>query len=90
MSVKVQIPTPLRPNTGGQAFVEVVASTVGEALAKLIEAHPAMGSKLFVNGNIRQYVNILVNDEDIRYLENLATPAKEGDEVAIIPAVAGG
>ena len=90
MSVKIQILTPLRPNTGGQAVVEVIASTVGEALAKLIEAHPAMGSKLFVNGNIRQYVNILVNDEDVRYLEDLATPVKEGDEIAIIPAVAGG
>ena len=90
MSVRVQIPTPLRPNAGGQAVVEVAASTVGESLAKLIEIHPAMGGKLFDNGNLRRFVNIYVNDEDIRYLENLATPVKEGDEIAIIPAVAGG
>ena len=90
MSVRVQIPTPLRPNAGGQAVVEVAASTVGESLAKLIEIHPAMGDKLFDNGNLRRFVNIYVNDEDIRYLENLATPIKEGDEIAIIPAVAGG
>ena len=90
MSVRVQIPTPLLPNAGGQAVVEVAASTVGESLAKLIEIHPAMGGKLFDNGNLRRFVNIYVNDEDIRYLENLATPIKEGDEIAIIPAVAGG
>ena len=90
MSVRVQIPTPLRPNAGGQAVVEVAASTVGESLAKLIEIHPAMGGKLFDNGNLRRFVNIYVNDEDIRYLENLATPVKEGDEIGIIPAVAGG
>ena len=90
MSVRVQIPTPLRPNAGGQAVVEVAASTVGESLAKLIEIHPAMGGKLFDNGHLRRFVNIYVNDEDIRYLENLATPIKEGDEIAIIPAVAGG
>ncbi len=90
MSVRVQIPTPLRPNSGGQAVVEVSATTVGESLAKLIEIHPALGGKLFENGNLRRFVNIYVNDEDIRYLENLATPIKEGDEIAIIPAVAGG
>ncbi|MCY2946255.1 MAG: MoaD/ThiS family protein [Planctomycetota bacterium] len=90
MSVQVQIPTPLYPDAGGQAVVEVIASTVGESLAKLIEIHPAMGSKLFENGKVRRFVNIFVNREDIRYLENLATPVKEGDEIGIIPAVAGG
>ena len=90
MSVKVEIPGPLRQDAGGQAIVEVVASTVGESLAKLFEIHPAMGGKLFENGEVRRFVNIFVNCEDIRYLENLATPIKEGDEIAIIPAVAGG
>ena len=90
MSVRVQIPTPLRPNAGGQAVVEVAASTVGESLAKLIEIHPAMGGKLFDNGNLRRFVNIYVNDEDIRYLENLATPIKEGDKIGIILAESGG
>ncbi len=90
MSVKVQIPTPLRQATGGQDVVEVAASTVGESLAKLIEIYPVMGGKLFENGKVRRYVNIILNDEDVRYLEDLATPVKEGDSVAIIPAVAGG
>lgn len=90
MSVRVQIPTPLRPSAGDQATVEVTASNVGEALNKLIEVHPAMGGKLFDNGKLRRFVNIYVNDEDIRYLELLETAIKDGDEVAIIPAVAGG
>ena len=90
MPVTVQIPAPLRQIAGGQAFVEVAASTVGESLAKLFEVHPTMGGKLFDNGKLRRHVNIFVNDEDIRYLEDLATPVKEGDEIGIIPAVAGG
>ncbi len=90
MSVRVHIPTPLRPNAGGQAIVEVDANTVGESLARLVEIHPAMGGKLFENGNLRRFVNIYVNDEDIRYLENLETQTKKDDEIAIIPAVAGG
>ncbi len=90
VQVRVEIPPPLRPDAGGQAVVEVAATTVGESLAKLFEIHPAMGSKLFENGKVRRFVNIFVNREDIRYLENLATPVKEGDEIGIIPAVAGG
>jgi len=90
MAVKVHIPTPLRPQAGDQAVVEVSAGNVGEALARLIDIHPAMGGKLFDNGNLRRFVNIYVNDEDIRYLEQLSTAVKDGDEVAIIPAVAGG
>lgn len=90
MAVKVHIPTPLRPQAGDQAVVEVDATSVGEALKKLIEIHPAMGGKLFENGNLRRFVNIYVNDEDVRYLEQLETVIKGGDEVAIIPAVAGG
>jgi molybdopterin synthase sulfur carrier subunit len=90
MSVRVQIPTPLRPSAGDQATVEVTATKVGDALNHLIEIHPAMGGKLFDNGKLRRFVNIYVNDEDIRYLEMLDTAIKDGDEVAIIPAVAGG
>ncbi len=90
MAVKVSIPTPLRPQANDQATVLVEAANVAEALKKLIEIHPAMGSKLFENGNLRRFVNIFVNDEDVRYLEQLETVVKDGDEVAIIPAVAGG
>lgn len=90
MAVKVHIPTPLRPQAGDQAVVEVDATSVGEALKKLIEIHPAMGGKLFENGNLRRFVNIYVNDEDVRYLEQLETVIKVGDEVAIMPAVSGG
>jgi len=90
MAVKIQIPTPLWPHAGNLASVEVNAKTVGEALAELCKLHPAMDQRLFDNGQLRRFVNIFINDEDMRYLENLATPVKDGDEVAIIPAVAGG
>jgi len=90
MPVKVQIPTPLRPHAGNQATVQVQASTVKEALDGLCKIHPSMEQRLFDNGQLRRFVNIFINDEDIRYLDNLATAVKDGDEVAIIPAVAGG
>lgn len=90
MTVKVQIPTPMRPHTDNLAIVNVHATTVGEALADLCKLHPAMEQRLFDNGQLRRFVNIFINDEDIRYLDNLATPVKDGDDVAIIPAVAGG
>ena len=90
MSVQVQIPHLLRPDTGGQAFVEVAASTVGESFAKLFEIYPFIDGRLFDNGKVKRFVNIYVNDEDIRYLENLATPIKEGDKIGIILAESGG
>ena len=90
MAVKIQIPTPLRPHANNLASVKVSANTVGEALGELCKLHPAMEQRLFDNGQLRRFVNIFINDEDMRYLDNLATPVKDGDEVAIIPAVAGG
>jgi MoaD family protein len=90
MAVIIQIPTPVRPNSGILASIEVCDNTVGEALSELCKLHPAMEQRLFDNGQLRRFVNIFINDEDMRYLENLATPVKDGDEVAIIPAVAGG
>jgi len=90
MSVKVEIPHLLRPDAGGQAFVKVVASTVGESFAKLFEIYPFIDGRLFDNGKVKRFVNIYVNDEDIRYLENLATPIKEGDKIGIILAESGG
>ena len=90
MAIKVQIPTPMREQAGGSAEVEVSGGTVKAALDDLIQKYPALGAKLFDNGRLRPYVNVFVNDEDIRYLDDLDTPVKDGEIVALIPAVAGG
>ncbi len=86
----VRIPTPLRPQAGGQDKVEASGATVGEVLADLGRQHPAIQERLFEGAEIRRFVNIYVNNEDVRYLEDLETPVAEKDEVSIIPAVAGG
>lgn len=90
MSVKVQIPTPMRQHTDSQATVEASGATVQAVLDQLGAKYPALTQRLFKDGQLKQFVNLYVNDEDVRYLDNLATPVKDGDEVAIIPAVAGG
>ena len=77
-------------DTAGQAVVEAVGTTVQATLDHLSQKFPALQTKLFDGGRVRQYVNLYLNDEDIRYLDNLATPVKDGDELSIIPAVAGG
>jgi molybdopterin converting factor small subunit len=86
----VRIPTPLRPHAGGQDRVEASGATVGELLADLGATYPALRDRLFDGDELRRFVNVYVNDEDIRYLDELATPVAEKDEVSIIPAVAGG
>jgi MoaD family protein len=90
MVIKVQIPTPMREQAGGQSEVEVSGGTVKAALDDLVRRHPGLGAKLFDNGRLRPYVNVFVNDEDIRYLDDLDTAVKDGEVVALIPAVAGG
>ncbi len=90
MSIKVHIPTPMRPHTDGQAIVESAGGTVRELLDNLGAKYPGIAGRLFENGQVRRFVNVYLNDEDIRYLDNLATAVKDGDEVSIIPAVAGG
>lgn len=90
MAIRVQIPTPMREQSGGQAEVEVKAATVKDALADLIRQYPAMEGKLFDKGKLRPFVNVFVNEEDIRYLDDLETPITDGVVVALIPAVAGG
>ena len=90
MAIKVQIPTPMREQTGGKAEVEVTGGTVKAALDDLLRQYPAVGPKLFDGGKLRPYINVFVNDEDIRYLDELDTPVKDGEIVALIPAVAGG
>ncbi len=90
MAVKVQIPTPMRQHTEGQAVVEVGGATVQAVLDDLGQKYPGITSRLFDNGQLRRFINLYVNDEDVRYLDNLATPVKDGDTLDIIPAVAGG
>jgi MoaD family protein len=90
MAVKVQIPTPMRQHTEGQAVVEVGGATVQAVLDNLGQKYPGLVSRIFENGQLRRFVNLYLNEEDVRYLDNLATPVKDGDELAIIPAVAGG
>ncbi|RAL25439.1 molybdopterin synthase sulfur carrier subunit [Lujinxingia litoralis] len=91
MTVSIRIPTPLRKFTEGQETVSVEASTVGEALTQLAEAHPGLKSKIFGNdGSVRRFVNIFANEEDIRFQDKLETPLSQGDTVSIVPAIAGG
>ncbi len=90
MAVKIMIPGPMRQHTGGLAVVEAQGATVQEVLADMGAKHPAVTARLFDGANVRRFINVYVNDEDIRYLQNLATATKDGDELAIIPAVAGG
>jgi molybdopterin synthase sulfur carrier subunit len=90
MPIKVQIPTPMRQHTGGATTVEVSGGTVRAALDDLCAKHSGIAGRLFDNGQVRRFVNIYLNDEDVRYLDNMQTPTKDGDELSIIPAVAGG
>ena len=90
MSVRVHIPTPMRQHTQGQGVVEVSGSTVQGALDDLGKKYDGITQRVFENGQVRRFVNVYLNDEDIRYLDNLATPVKDGDELSITPAVAGG
>ena len=86
----IRIPTPLRPHAGGLDRVEVSGSTVSEVLGNLVAQHPALRERLFDGAELRRFVNVYVNNEDIRYLDDLASPVAAADEVSIIPAVAGG
>jgi len=90
MSIRIHIPTPMRQHTQGQAVVDASGTTVQAALDDLGQKYPAISQRIFEKGQLRRFVNVYVNDEDIRYLDNLATAVKDGDEVSIIPAVAGG
>lgn len=91
MSVSIRIPTPLRKLTLEQELVEVDAGTVGSAFAQLQSRFPGIQERLLdENGQVRRFVNVYVNEEDIRFLQNNDTPLKPGDQVSIIPAIAGG
>lgn len=91
MTVHLQIPTPLRKHTGGQRDLKLAGSTVGEVLQCLVETHPDISPRLFTEENrLNRFVNVYVNEEDIRFLENLQTPLREGDTLSLVLAVAGG
>ncbi len=91
MAVKIRIPTPLRKLTQEQELVEVAPGTIGSALEELQGRFPGIRERLVDDsGQVRRFVNIYVNEEDIRFLQNQETPIQAGDEVSIIPAIAGG
>ena len=91
MPTKVRIPTPLRKLTNNEEMVEVSAGTVGGAITELQSRYPGIKERLVdENGVVRRFVNVYVNEEDIRFLQNQQTPLKDGDELSIIPAIAGG
>lgn len=91
MSNTIHIPTPLRPFTDAHESVEVSGATVGELLADLTTRYSGLRKHLYADdGRLRNFVNVYLNDEDIRYLEREKTPVKPGDALSIVPSVAGG
>ena len=91
MSVTVRIPTQLRTLTGGAGELQLEGTTVGEVLKALDAAHPGMADRLFDEaGGLRRFVNVFLDEEDVRFLSGLATPLSGGQTVSIVPAVAGG
>ena len=91
MPVRVRIPTPLRKLTANQDIVAVHGATVREIIGKLEKQFPGVRERLCdKQGQVRRFVNVYANDEDIRFLQGLDTPVKDGDEITIVPALAGG
>ena len=88
---QVRIPPVLRGSAGGNKQVELEGATVGEVLGQLVERFPALRDQLFTaDGELNRFVNVYLNDEDVRYLSELATPAAEHDTIVVLPAMAGG
>ena len=88
---KIHIPTPLRQYVGKQASVDVSGATVGEAMNALVAQQPHLRKHLYTDdGKLRAFVNLYLNDEDIRYLQKEATALKDGDNISIVPSIAGG
>jgi MoaD family protein len=90
VAVVVRIPAQLRPLTGGEGETEVEASSVGEALEALFERYDGLRDRITEDGELRRFVNVYAGGEDIRFGKGLDTPLGDGDEVTILPAVAGG
>jgi molybdopterin converting factor small subunit len=88
---QIQIPSPLRQYVGKQATINVPAASVGEALKNLVAQHPDLKRHLYTDeGKLRAFVNVYVNDEDMRYLQKEATTLQDGDTISIVPSIAGG
>ncbi len=90
MAVEVRIPTILRTYTDGEKSVEGTGSTLSEVIDGLEAAHPGIKERLIEDGDLRRFVNVYVNDEDVRFTGGLETSVSDGDQVVVLPAVAGG
>lgn len=90
MAITVRIPTPLRTLTAGKEAVQVEGKSVRDLIDSLETAHPGMKDRLMDEKGVRRFVNLYVGDEDIRFLDGLETELKDGEEVSIVPAIAGG
>ena len=90
MAIEVRIPTILRTYTEGQKSVEVSGATLAELLSDLDSRHSGLRDRLVDGSGLRRFVNVYLNDEDVRFLGGLATPVADGDTVTVLPAVAGG
>lgn len=91
MSVTVRIPTPLRKLTGDQELVQAEGTTIGAILQSLEQSFPGLQERICdESGQVRRFVNIFLNDEDIRFLQQQETPVNDHDEISIVPAIAGG
>lgn len=90
MAATVRIPTPLRSHTGGKDAVDAEGATIKDVIDNLEKAHPGIKEKLVDDKGVRRFVNIFVGDEDIRFMDGIDTKVKDGDEISIIPAIAGG
>jgi molybdopterin synthase sulfur carrier subunit len=91
VSIKVRIPSPLRSFTDGADVLQLEGGNVGDVLGQLTTRAAGIEKRLFKSpGELNRFVNVYVNDEDIRFLENLSTAVKTGDEISIVPAIAGG
>ena len=90
MSVDIRIPTILRPYTKDQKSVQAEGATLAALISDLDAKYPGIGERLLENGSLRRFINIYINDEDVRFLGSLDAQIKDGDSVTILPAVAGG
>ena len=90
MAIEVRIPTILRTYTGGEKAVNADGATLSALIDSLEANHPGIKDRLVDNGDLRRFVNIYINDEDVRFLGSLEAPVAEGDAVTVLPAVAGG
>jgi molybdopterin synthase sulfur carrier subunit len=90
METIVRIPAPLRTLTGGKDEVSAAGNTVGEVIEDMEKHHPGIRDRLLDAKGVRRFVNIYVGEEDVRFLQGLATPLKGGDQISIVPAIAGG